>query len=251
VSCRLPARRVADQTQRRGFEVEDKSLCCYPWEHHEPYGIVRVYVAKIYCWRPHSWTPKFRMETKPLFLSPRALLIYHNRRRRARGLVSRVGSSPPREWKRLPLRGGGTDDGGEWEAPGQQAAAASMPDVRLLNRLVHYLKPPQARHGFTRPSYRVSSVSCVPCFVHKPTTPFPSNVCAALSQGGGGGSSKDGTGPATPRRRSSAAAARRLKSMNAVCVCVLCRCFLPRILFGFWGYPSTFPSPALPRLHQT
>lgn len=44
-----------------------------------------------------------------------------------------------RDWKRLPLRGCGTDDGGAWEAAGRRASAVPMPDVRLLNRLVHYL----------------------------------------------------------------------------------------------------------------
>ncbi|CAN0426447.1 unnamed protein product, partial [Laminaria digitata] len=48
-------------------------------------------------------------------------------------------SSKKREWERLPLRGSGTDVGGEWEAEARRAAEVSMPDVRLLNRLVHYL----------------------------------------------------------------------------------------------------------------
>lgn len=40
----------------------------------------------------------------------------------------------------MPLRGAGTDAaGGEWEAAARKAVAAPMPDVRLLNRLVHYL----------------------------------------------------------------------------------------------------------------
>ena len=45
----------------------------------------------------------------------------------------------PKEWRRLPLRGCGTDVGGEWEAAGRRAASIPMPDVRLLNRLVQYL----------------------------------------------------------------------------------------------------------------
>ena len=44
-----------------------------------------------------------------------------------------------REWERLPLRGSGTDFGGEWEGEARRAAEITMPDVRLLNRLVHYL----------------------------------------------------------------------------------------------------------------
>lgn len=47
--------------------------------------------------------------------------------------------TPPRTWKKLELRGCGTDAGGKWEAVGRKAIAAPMPDVRLLNRLVHYL----------------------------------------------------------------------------------------------------------------
>lgn len=41
-----------------------------------------------------------------------------------------------RRWKRLKLRGSGTEAGGEWEAAGKRADAVAMPDVRLLNRCV-------------------------------------------------------------------------------------------------------------------
>lgn len=53
--------------------------------------------------------------------------------------LSDSNGTKPREWKPLPLRGCGTNVGGEWEAAGKRAANITMPDVRLLNRLVHYL----------------------------------------------------------------------------------------------------------------
>eukprot|EP00903_Cladosiphon_okamuranus_P007802 g7551.t1 len=95
--------------------------------------------------------------------------------------------TPPRMWQSLELRGCGTDAGGEWEAAWRKAVAAPMPDVRLLNRLVHYLTTSSKALEFKADQ-------------KKPKT---------------GGRAKVSGGPAAPRRRSSAAsAAKRLKGAS-------------------------------------
>ncbi|CAN0076224.1 unnamed protein product, partial [Ectocarpus fasciculatus] len=111
-----------------------------------------------------------------------------------------------RDWKRLPLRGCGTDDGGPWEAAGRRAAAVSMPDVRLLNRLVHYLAT----------SNKALELKSEQHLKKASKNGGGQGSSKDGGGGGGGGGGKNGHGPPTPRRRTSgSASAKRLKSSGS------------------------------------
>ncbi|CAN0150637.1 unnamed protein product [Ascophyllum nodosum] len=106
----------------------------------------------------------------------------------------------PKEWRLLPLRGCGTDVGGEWEAAGRRAASIPMPDVRLLNRLVQYLGT--SKHALELKSERQKKSAAKAA-----AGSSSASGASGPSGGSGGGSAGSGSGSKgsvpTSRKRAS------------------------------------------------